>query len=189
MGDIQISTVHIYAEPDPIRVRDPVKMKSYRTATMCLVLLCVLLLTAVIVLCVMFTQERDRLMKNLNTADGWIYFQSSLYFISPEKKSWTESRSYCRERGADLISINNKEEQDFVNKTCKEIVWIGLTDIEEEGKWKWVDGSTLTIRFWWPGEPNNYKDVEDCALSYKQGWNDVPCTDAFQSICEKNIFK
>jgi len=31
--------------------------------------------------------------------------------MSSEKKSWTESRRYCRERGADLIIINNKEKQ------------------------------------------------------------------------------
>ncbi len=40
-----------------------------------------------------------------------MYYQSSFYFISSEKKSWTESRRYCTERGADLIIINNREEQ------------------------------------------------------------------------------
>ncbi len=43
--------------------------------------------------------------------DGWIYYQSNLYFISTEKKSWTESRRHCTERGADLTIINNREEQ------------------------------------------------------------------------------
>jgi len=40
-----------------------------------------------------------------------IYYKSSLYFLSSEKKNWTESRRYCIERGADLIIINNREEQ------------------------------------------------------------------------------
>jgi len=43
--------------------------------------------------------------------DGWTNYQYSVYFISSEKKNWTESRRYCRDRGADLIIINSNEEQ------------------------------------------------------------------------------
>ncbi|XP_073672084.1 uncharacterized protein [Paramisgurnus dabryanus] len=56
------------------------------------------------------TQQINTMMEILNAA-GWIYYQSSLYINSSEWKSWTESRRYCRERGADLIIINNREEQ------------------------------------------------------------------------------
>ncbi|XP_073730764.1 uncharacterized protein [Misgurnus anguillicaudatus] len=114
-------------------------------------------------------KNQDLIIELIALTDGWIYYQFSLYFISSEKKSWSESRSYCRDRGADLIIINNKEEQDFVNKTCKNNFWLGLTDSDEEGRWKWVDGSTVNTEFWWPGEPNDYKGAEDCALSYKPG--------------------
>ncbi len=43
--------------------------------------------------------------------DGWLHSNFSFYFISSLKKSWTESRRYCTERGADLIIINNREKQ------------------------------------------------------------------------------
>ncbi|XP_073730771.1 uncharacterized protein [Misgurnus anguillicaudatus] len=214
----------VYANADNINIHNPcrrtkdstrkqhsasgsenVKNKCYRSVTVCLVLLCVLLLTAVIVLCVLIntnnqqfktkniTEERDQLLtkytnitkerdqlltkytnitkerdqlltkyiklteekKQLLTKytnitekrlDGWIYYQSSLYFISSEEKNWTESRRYCRERGADLIIINNKEEKDFVINMSTLGIWIGLSDSDEEGKWKWVDGSPLSYR-------------------------------------------
>ncbi|KAK9976638.1 hypothetical protein ABG768_021843 [Culter alburnus] len=241
-----------------------VKIRSSRAAAVCLVLLCVLLLTAVIVLCVhihtkssnytpethqlltnitnltqerdqlltmitnlseerdglkiknknlinerdqllnknmaltnerdeltkerdQFNQERNELWKMLNET-GYIY-QSSLYYISSEKKNWTESRRYCTERGADLIIINNREEQEFVKKISGNAgVWIGLTDSDVEGRWKWVDGSTLNSGIWANGEPNGYKR-ENCALLYSSGWYDYSCNDAFKCICEKNIFK
>ncbi|KAL0182495.1 hypothetical protein M9458_021870, partial [Cirrhinus mrigala] len=41
----------------------------------------------------------------------WTSYQSSFYYMSNEMKNWTESRRYCTERGADLIIINNREEQ------------------------------------------------------------------------------
>ncbi len=47
--------------------RDSVEIRNYRAAVVCLVLLCVLLMTAVIVLCVIFSQERQQLIsKNTN---------------------------------------------------------------------------------------------------------------------------
>ncbi|XP_048012653.1 CD209 antigen-like protein C [Megalobrama amblycephala] len=243
-----------------------VKIRSSRAAAVCLVLLCVLLLTAVIVLGVYIhtkstnyteekkqlltkitniTEERDQLLtkitniagdkdqlltKNTNLTeergqlltnitnlteerdvlssnnsdlikqrnqlnqeknellkmDGWVYYQYSFYFISSEWKSWTESRRYCTDRGADLIIINSKAEQDFIKKMFCSQVWIGLTDSEVEGRWKWVDGSTLTSGFWASEEPGG-QGRENCALSQASGWADYPCNDKFQCICEKSI--
>ncbi|KAF4114205.1 C-type lectin domain family 4 member E-like [Onychostoma macrolepis] len=198
---------------------DGVKIRSSRAAVVCLVLVCVLLLTAVIVLCVTFTQERNQLLtNNMNLTEerdqlkseknyhrkfsagvcqffslngGWKCHQSSLYLISSEKKSWTESRRYCTDRRADLIIINNTEEQDFVkNISGGDLVWIGLTDRDVEGRWKWVDGSDVTFRFWQPGEPNSFQGKEeDCAVNRSPGWADYPCDYSSKWICEKSIFK
>uniref|UniRef100_A0A673HN71 C-type lectin domain-containing protein n=1 Tax=Sinocyclocheilus rhinocerous TaxID=307959 RepID=A0A673HN71_9TELE len=237
---------------------DSVKIRSSRAAVVCLVLLCVLLLTAVIVLGVHIhtnstnyteethqlltkinnlTEERDQLLitikdyktekyqlviqnnsltiekkdllskhdvvmkqreqlqqenndlrKRLHEVDVF-YYQSSLYFISYERKSWTESRQDCKDRGADLIIINNREEQGLVKQlSVGTFVWIGLTDSDVEGRWKWVDGSILTSGFWGSGEPNGHRG-ENCVVSYASWWYDYPCNNAFKWICEKNILK
>uniref|UniRef100_A0A8C2HEE6 C-type lectin domain-containing protein n=1 Tax=Cyprinus carpio TaxID=7962 RepID=A0A8C2HEE6_CYPCA len=155
------------------------KIRSSRAAAVCLLLLCVFLLTAVIVLCV----HQYALLKT----SGWFHSDFSFYFMSSMKKSWDESRRYCTERGADLIIINSREKQDFVTKiTDKREFWIGVTDIVEEGTWKWVDGTSVTS-----GEPNGGK-LENCAVTYLKknpeliGWIDVNCNGAYQWICEKS---
>ncbi|KAI7793240.1 putative C-type lectin domain family 17 [Triplophysa rosa] len=113
--------------------------------------------------------DKDKLkgqMKNLQMylgkVVGWIYYQFSFYHISTKEKSWDDSRSYCKERGADLIIINNKEEQGFIQKMSNgRSHWIGLSDSDEEGRWKWVDNSTLISGSWWSGEPNG-QTKENC---------------------------
>ncbi|XP_026156082.1 C-type lectin domain family 10 member A-like [Mastacembelus armatus] len=86
--------------------------------------------------------------------EGWTRFGCSCYFKSTEKKRWYESRSDCQDKGADLVSINSKEEQEFVTTlTSKGQSWIGLF---RDSTWKWVDGSPLTETFWATGHGNGY---------------------------------
>ncbi|XP_026205615.1 C-type lectin domain family 12 member B-like isoform X2 [Anabas testudineus] len=83
--------------------------------------------------------------------EGWTRFGCSCYFKSTEKKTWSESRTDCENRGSDLVMINSKEEQDFVSKlNNNEESWIGLwTKNGTTGlEWEWVDGSQLTETFW-----------------------------------------
>ncbi|XP_065115778.1 uncharacterized protein [Paramisgurnus dabryanus] len=117
-------------------------------------------------------QDRDELHTHIH--DGWIYCQLNLYFISSETKMWDESRKDCRERGADLVIINNKEEQDFVSKFSGTF-WIGLSDSDAEDRWKWVDNSTLNSSFWdTSGKEPNGETEENCAVNYSPGWADYP---------------
>ncbi|XP_029911337.1 CD209 antigen-like protein C [Myripristis murdjan] len=117
--------------------------------------------------------------------DGWITFSRSCYFISSESKSWDESRQDCLKRGADLVIIKSKEEEPFLKKFHTR-VWIGLSDRETEGVWKWVDGSSLSYTFWASGEPND-RGGEDCVeLSQgRDGFNDESCSDKLPWICQK----
>ncbi|XP_058240771.1 C-type lectin domain family 4 member M-like [Hemibagrus wyckioides] len=95
---------------------------------------------------------------------GWIYFSPSIYYISNEGKTWTESRQDCIGREADLVIINTKEEQEFLTTHLgNREAWIGLSDRDREGVWKWVDGTPLITDSWESGEPNNVGD-EDCAV-------------------------
>ncbi|KAL6466945.1 hypothetical protein MHYP_G00247490 [Metynnis hypsauchen] len=139
-------------------------------------------------------KERDELQRRLSELvkelqQNWKIFQSSVYYISTEKKTWDEGRQNCRDRGADLVIINSREEQEFVENLSKSKdtgVFIGLTDREKEGDWKWVDGSALTTAYWDSG--NKFSDSQDCAVN-RQKWFDRPCNEPYYWICEIKILQ
>ncbi|XP_021480704.2 C-type lectin domain family 4 member E-like [Oncorhynchus mykiss] len=130
-------------------------------------------------------------MLNQTCLEAWRKFGFSLYYISDWTESWDESRQDCLKRGADLVIINSKVEQELI---CpfKRFFWIGLTDRETKGTWKWVDGTLMTTGFWSPGEPNgaSINSTEDCAEvntfnDPEKNWNDLRCSERRHWICEK----
>ncbi|XP_076874495.1 C-type lectin domain family 4 member E-like isoform X2 [Brachyhypopomus gauderio] len=137
------------------------------------------------------TRNTGPVNSDTHARQGWLYFSSRLYYISTEKKPWIESRQDCRERGADLVIINSREEQEFLSKhLSSRTAWIGLTDRDSEGVWKWVDGTALTTGYWSSGEPNSLSGDEDCVIddftsNTIWNWADYPCTRNFIWICEK----
>ncbi|XP_031440429.1 C-type lectin domain family 4 member F-like [Clupea harengus] len=93
--------------------------------------------------------------------------------------------------GGHLVIITSQQEMDFL-KAKGEDHWIGLTDAQEEGKWRWVDNTPLTDpNFWGPRQPDNYKgydpDGENCVMITRGEWNDRSCGVSFKRICEKKI--
>uniref|UniRef100_A0A3Q2VYI9 C-type lectin domain-containing protein n=1 Tax=Haplochromis burtoni TaxID=8153 RepID=A0A3Q2VYI9_HAPBU len=172
--------------------------KSYcRAAVILLGLLCLFLLIGfitVVFLCeykkYVISMLKSSQPKLLTDCQGnWVAFSDSLYQVSLEKKSWEESRQDCLQKGAHLMIINRREEQNFVNQ-FKKSLWIGLTDSETDGRWKWVDGTRMTTSYWNSGEPNGGRS-ENCGevrfYDSENSWNDAPCSIEKFWICEKRV--
>ncbi|KAK9537244.1 hypothetical protein VZT92_004878 [Zoarces viviparus] len=138
-------------------------------------------------------EEKDRRQRwcdqKKTCPEGWRRFSCSCYLLSNETYSWEESRKDCRDKGADLVIIDSLEEQKFLSSIVTERSWIGLSDRDEEGTWKWVDGTPLTEAYWYVGEPSNRGGDEDCAENLfdrnaERNWNDVRCDYSRHWICE-----
>ncbi|KAL3984437.1 serine/arginine repetitive matrix protein 2 [Sarotherodon galilaeus] len=119
--------------------------------------------------------------------DRWTRFGSSCYFKSTETKTWSESQIHCETRGADLVMINSKEEQEFINElNMRGESWIGLEAKWKSGryKWEWVDGSALTQTFWGTGWSDPYSGYYGVCCDrdgrWRKGYNGYKTF-----ICEK----
>ncbi|XP_062343045.1 immune-related, lectin-like receptor 4 isoform X2 [Osmerus eperlanus] len=191
-----------------------------------LVVFGVLLMGAVITLVVVYTtiksehlqtEHLSNMNKTLierNHTDGrkepqcvpdWKYFGGKCYYFSSDMKTWAESRVACISSGGDLVIIESEDEQDFLTEEFvgkikpdkpEEKFWIGLTDLETEGMWLWVDNSKLDKSFWlgkepdnWNGTNNDQLEGEDCVrmgelTPIKNCWTDIFCSKPQRRICE-----
>ncbi|KAI4892284.1 hypothetical protein NFI96_012002 [Prochilodus magdalenae] len=140
---------------------------------------------------------------------NWVLMNNTCYFFAVSetipRKGWAAGRQECTKKGADLLVINSKEEQEFISDSLKALrynlpfsyrngFWMGLKDDQAEGVWKWLNGTIMTDRYWMEGEPNDDLGIEDCAAVYPttnpmKSWNDVPCAHPLKWICEKEITK
>ncbi|XP_048198301.1 C-type lectin domain family 17, member A isoform X2 [Perognathus longimembris pacificus] len=119
--------------------------------------------------------------------DGWLPFEDKCYYFSSTTATWDEARQFCQESYAHLVIINSFAEQNFISKLhgSPRVYWLGLTDKDQEGEWRWLDGTPVTLSFWDPQEPNNSYE-EDCASMNKGGsWNDLSCAKTTYWICER----
>ncbi|XP_066474692.1 C-type lectin domain family 2 member B-like isoform X2 [Tiliqua scincoides] len=82
----------------------------------------------------------------------WIGYQGKCYYISGDRRNWTESKINCSVFGASLALIDSQLDLDFLIKlTRPHHYWIGLSR-EEDKAWRWTNGTELNNRLKVRGE-------------------------------------
>jgi hypothetical protein len=111
-------------------------------------------------------------------------FRGHSYKFFAEIVTWQEAKRHCEQMGGHLPTIANEAENKFIfDLVSKQLVkfsafdgiWLGATDDQSEGDWRWIDGSRLTFAKWYRGEPDNASGIEDYMfmwLARSGAWTD-----------------
>ncbi|XP_071114201.1 perlucin-like protein [Haliotis cracherodii] len=131
--------------------------------------------------------------------DAWIRYGNSCYMFIGSTETWLEASQQCVARGAVLAAIETAEENAFIQGYLKVFgdiganmqTWIGGSDMEIEGIWKWApSGERVSYTDWASGEPQGCATCGDCLAiwpGYNYKWADYPCHTREKFICEKKI--
>lgn len=107
-------------------------------------------------------------------------------YVIVQGPTWEEAQANAQKLGGNLVTINDANEQRWLEEQFSGAAWIGYTDKLIEGQWKWVDGSQSTYTNWRAGEPNNSGSFEDYGVTSLDGdgkWNDLGVNN-FKGIAE-----
>jgi len=132
------------------------------------------------------------------TRTGWIYVEdqaflatqtaeempvpTSRYEIIAWTNGWTAAKADAEARGGHLATITSEAEWVAVSNLFGanlDKCWIGGTDEEQEGVWKWVTGEKWEYAMWSGGQPDNGGEVEDyLMINGYILWNDLSTTNS-----------
>ena len=101
-------------------------------------------------------------------------YNGHIYAYFNDCYTWKEAKALCEGMGGHLVTITSKEENDYVHQlTANNYAYIGCTDEEKEGTWKWVTGESFSYAPWSIGQPDNSNKSEHFGEIWPDGtWND-----------------
>jgi hypothetical protein len=101
------------------------------------------------------------------------------------KFSWEQAKLDADTRGGHLATVTSPEEWAFLRAVLavspSDTFWLGGTDAEQEGVWKWITNELWAFSSWIPGQPDNsggepYVSVAVDADGKVNDWNDLGAT-------------
>jgi hypothetical protein len=126
------------------------------------------------------------------------------FVLATQLLAWSDARSACQALGTgwDLTTVHDAARNTWLIGLLGKVpdAWIGASDLDTEGVWRWV---TDTTAFWnggptgasvggafvsWNGgaaaEPNGGEPSDCLRLRVTTGWADFQCATPYASICE-----
>ncbi|CAG9858077.1 unnamed protein product [Phyllotreta striolata] len=115
----------------------------------------------------------------------------SYYLETTLKAEFIKAHRFCISHGMELLAIESKEENDFLDKTLLDkgirALMLGGAD------WAWLNtGKKITYFNWISDQPDDYQHNENCLHVQQRNiygkqilkWNDLFCGDQLNFICE-----
>ncbi|MCH9649736.1 MAG: hypothetical protein K0U98_15965 [Deltaproteobacteria bacterium] len=114
-------------------------------------------------------------------------FGGSSYWFCNTSVTWDAAKAACEALEGNLVKLETASENLWIDINGGALSrWIGLTDQQVEGDWRWTDGTAASGIFlhWSEDEPNGGSN-ENCAMQWNGGyWNDLACDWTVPFLCE-----
>jgi Zn-dependent metalloprotease len=116
------------------------------------------------------------------------------YWSCKNLATWNDAERACKTAEMSLARVDGADENSFLKSLLTGPTWLGGSDAESEGQWRWSDGDVLfwnssvvagSFANWAKKQPT--ADVSSNCLSidqHKGDWRAASCANTSASICE-----
>ncbi|KAM4622511.1 C-type mannose receptor 2 [Discoglossus pictus] len=125
----------------------------------------------------------------------WVRYESAEYKFFEHHSTWLQAQRICTWFQGNLVSVHNQTELDFLGQHLQKFSrgqeqhwWIGLHTYENDGRFRWSDGSVLSFVSWAPGRPRLSIREKVCVYmtASREDWGDQKCVTALPYICKRS---
>lgn len=115
------------------------------------------------------------------------------YLYHPERADWESARVMCEMSGGQLAVLSSPTIQRRISSRFGEFeeFWIGASDIEREGQFRWVNGRSWGFQNWYKSQPNPGKGEHCVTFNYwgkkNSQWGDRKCLLSKPFLCETMV--
>ncbi|XP_078585736.1 uncharacterized protein LOC144867557 [Branchiostoma floridae x Branchiostoma japonicum] len=141
-------------------------------------------------------QCEDPELVNCGCPKGYQQHSHNCYKAYNDEKTFDGAAAACQGDGGSLAIPLDPATHKFLIYLKNQVdrntgFWLGFDDLDREGDWRYINEMSLrvgTFQPWYPGEPNNLNNDEDCGMMFQEAkhnqWNDSKCSKKFKFICQ-----
>lgn len=106
-----------------------------------------------------------------------ISWNGHTYARFEQELAWEDAEAFCEKAGGHLMVITSEAENIVAEKLIQngdhDTYWLGATDKNWEGAWKWVTGEDFSWTSWQSGQPDNSTNSDEVGENYLEisSWN------------------
>ncbi|KAK9396213.1 macrophage mannose receptor 1 [Crotalus adamanteus] len=134
------------------------------------------------------TPEKDIIDEGCSK--GWKRYYLFCYMIGSTFASFAQADQRCTENGATLAYIENRYEQAFLTSLVgfrtEPYIWIGLSDIQEKGTFRWTNGQPVQFTHWNSEMPGRKPGCVAMTTGFTAGlWDLLKCETRAKFLCKR----
>ncbi|KFU84338.1 Macrophage mannose receptor 1, partial [Chaetura pelagica] len=123
---------------------------------------------------------------------GWVKHGFYCYFVVQLPKTFSDAKKVCEENQGYLATVTDRYEQalftSVIGFSPAKHFWIGLSDTEEEGVFKWASGDAVTFTHWNVGMPGKESGCVAMTTGTSAGlWDILNCEEKNMFLCKQLV--